>query len=647
MTDVIRTDIGYDDGDVATNLSAGPTLGDLVAQRYSRRETLRSGVGAMAIAVFGGSVVAACGSDKNDTPSDPAPTVTVGSSGTASSGNLVTITGTATDNGSITSSTFVQVSGPVVTLSATTGTTTSFLAPAVSSNAIVVIRFTATDNSGNTASADANVTVTPVALNFAPVAKNKNDVVTVPADYKVSVLYRTGDPLDATTPAYKNDGTDTGFATRAGDEHDALYWFGLDGAGARDDLAASRGLLMMNHADINPYYLHANGPTGSGSARPEAEAVKEMEALGLSVVETIKAADGSWSYVQASAFNRRVTAQTAVDFSGPVKGSSYLQTAFSTDGTKGRGTIGNRGNGYTAWGTGLTGEADWPGYFRRPALLDNPRRTAKEATALARFGLTQAGSTYAWESVVPADANNTAFRRFDAQATGASATADFRNEPNQFGWVVEVDPYDATKAPRKRTALGRFDHEGCWPGKFFIGVKPAFYMGDNGEREYFYKFVSGTAWASADAAATDRLAIGDKYLDSGTLYVAQFKADGTGTWLPLTFGTAPLTSANAAYPFADQVDVLTNARLAGDALAATPMDRAGWTSVNPITGEVFITLNRGELRTPATTDAANPRAYADAPNAGINNHNGHIIRLRETGDTPEATTFAWDIYLFG
>src|SRR5690606_41727261 len=127
--------------------------------------------------------------------------------------------------------------------------------------------------------------------------------------------------------------------------------------------------------------------------------------------------------------------------------------------------------------------------------------------------------------------------------------------------------------PRKRTALGRMGHAGAWVGKLAASRKLAVYMGDDSRREYFYKFVSNAAWNAADAQAADRLAVGDKYLDAGTLYVAKFNADGTGTWLPLVHGQVPdrpATGSDPAYSFASQADVLVHTRLAADDGGATP-----------------------------------------------------------------------------
>ncbi|WP_260598320.1 PhoX family protein [Sphingomonas endolithica] len=670
MTQTFDGITAYDDGDIDTNRSNNLHLNDLIASRYSRRQTLFGGISAATTAVFGGMLLTACGDGGSDGAAD---TVTVGAGAAAATtaGKQVTLTGTVTGTSSTAS--WTQVSGPAVTLAQGTTGTATFTAPAVAAATPLVFRFTATSRDNIPATADTTVTVSPAIVDFAAVAKNRNDLVTVPAGYTVTVLYRLGDPIATGVGAFANDGTDDTYSKRAGDHHDGMTYFGLSAAGtAPDPTSNTRGLLVMNHENITRNYLHVNGPTSVNGARPEAEALKEMECHGVSVIEVNRAT--AWSYSPTAALNRRITPLTPMTFSGPAKGNALLKTVYSKDGTASRGTINNCANGTMPWNTYLTNEENWAGYFRR-ALTDAAVRTAagasKENISLNRYGMAYGRNNSTgealpldgnnnWATVVPADANNTIYARWNitAQATAAAdGTGDFRHEAFQFGWVVEIDPFNATSVPRKRTALGRMNHEGCVIGRTVVGVSPAFYMGDDAQNEYLYKFVSTAKWAAADATNADRLAMGDKYLDAGILYVAKLNADGSGTWLPLVFGQGGLTAASTVYPFADQADVLINARLAGDVLGATKMDRPEWTAVNPATGEMYLTLTNNSSRTPANTDAANPRAYADPRAAATNptvtattttgNANGHIIRLRETGDTSEALSFTWDIYAFG
>ncbi|KQM33122.1 PhoX family protein [Sphingomonas sp. Leaf10] len=654
--------IDYDDGDIETNPSTGPSLQDLVDQRYSRRQALRGGASTAAVAVFGGSLLAAC-DDKVQGIDNTPPVVGGTSSGATAGGRVVTLTGTATDDNAIVTQAFTQVSGPTVALSnANTGTAT-FIAPAVASNTNLVFRYAATDVKGATSTTDITVTVAPPSLNFQAVGRSLADTVVVPSGYTASVIYKLGDPLTAATPAFANDGTDSGYSNRAGDHHDGMSYFGLAASGnTRDANNSTRGLLVMNHENITRTYLHPNGPTTTNGVRPTAEVVKEIECHGVSVVEVTRASTGGWSYVQSSALNRRITPFTPTTISGPVRGNALLFTAYSPDGTNGRGTINNCANGHMPWGTYMTCEENWAGYYRRDAG-DNARRSAalgaKSVQAFARYGLnTSSGDTlragnHSWTTAAEVTAGQTLIRKFNATVDPtqpANGTGDFRNEPNQYGWCVEIDPYDPTSTPRKRTALGRMNHEGCCPGRVIAGVKPAFYMGDDAQNEYIFKFVSNTAWVAADATQSNRLAIGDKYLDNGTLYVAKFNADGSGEWIALVFGQNGLTPANTLYSFADQADVLTHCRLAGDAVGATRMDRPEWTAVNPATGEMYCTLTNNSSRTPANVDAANPRSYIDPQTNGFRstgNANGHIVRLREAGDTTEATRFTWDVYAFG
>lgn len=493
-------------------------------------------------------------------------------------------------------------------------------------------------------------------LGFQAVSKSLADAVIVPAGYSVSVIYAMGDPLTATTPAYKNDGTDTNFETRAGDQHDGMEWFGLDASGKLSATATERGVLAVNHEATvdelrSAFFVHANGGT-SALPRPAAEVDKEVAIHGISVVEVQKNA-GKWATVPGSSFNYRLTALSEVEIAGPARGNPLLITKFSPTGTRTRGTLNNCGTGKTPWGTFLTGEENWFGYFTRGAA-DDAARADKSAVALRRYGSLQGGaSRHGWESAGIDDK----YARWNNSKLGTSANGvdDYRNELNGMGYIVEADPLDKTKAARKRTALGRFAHESASFGKPVVGQPLVVYMGDDARNEYMYKFVSTALWSASDANPTDRITTGDKYLNDGKLYAAKFSADGSGAWLELSI-TNPLIAGYAAYAFADQADVVVHARLAADAVGATKMDRPEWGAVNPANGEIYQTLTNNSNRrlepsgsSQVALDAANPRGYIDNKGTAVQagNPNGHLLRMKEGAAGGAATAFRWDIYLFG
>ncbi len=226
---------------------------------------------------------------------------------------------------------------------------------------------------------------------------------------------------------------------------------------------------------------------------------------------------------------------------------------------------------------------------------------------------------------------------------------------NGMGYIVEIDPYTKAAVPKKRTALGRYAHESAAFSVPAAGQQLAVYMGDDSRNEYIYKFVSTAVWSAADANPTDRMSTGDKYLDSGKLYVAKFNADGSGQWIELSMSN-PAIAAYSAYQFADLGDIVINARLAADAVGATRMDRPEWCSVNPANGEVYYALTNNSNRSAEPTgssqlapDSANPRAYTDMKGTSTQrgNPNGHILRLKEGSGAAAATAFTWDVYLFG
>jgi uncharacterized protein len=636
---------GYTDGDVDTNRSDNGSIQDLIETRYSRRAALFGGLAAAALPGF---VLSGCG--EGGATAAESLQVSAGDVAT-SAGRVVTLNGTVS-GGATTALNWTQISGPPVALTGADTATASFVAPGVTAATPLQFQFSAGVIGGGK-SAASTVTLTPAVLGFTPVAKSLADVVTVPPGYTASVLYRLGDPIAAGVTASANDGSDTNYAQRAGDHHDGLYFFGLAATGtAADPNSNTRGILCINHENITQSYLHVGGPTSPGGIRPTSEVQKEIECHGVSVIEVTRAgATGTWSYSATSALNRRITPFTPIQINGPARGHPLMRTLYSPAGTDGRGTINNCALGFTPWGTYLTCEENWTGYFRRDASDVTARAGTKSAVSLARYGRGAASAgNYSWTTAAPIAAGDSRISKFNMTidpTKPADGTGDFRNEHNQYGWVVEIDPYDPTSVPRKRTAMGRMNHEGAWPGRFVAGVRPTWYMGCDAQNEYLYKFVSATPWAPADATATNRMAIGDKYLDAGTLYVARYDANGNGVWLPLVFGTGAVTSANATYSFSDAGDVAINSRLAADAQGATRMDRPEWTAVNPKTGEVYLTLTNNASRIGTSTDAANPRAYVDPPSPTRANRNGHIIRLRESGDTTEALTFVWDIYAFG
>lgn len=465
-------------------------------------------------------------------------------------------------------------------------------------------------------------------LGFQSVPISTADTVVVPPGYRVQVLLPWGEPICGSYPPFdsmhaSNSAEEQG--QQMGMHHDGMQFFpDLDASGQprSDD-----GVLVVNHEYIDWLFLHPHGPTLS-APRPASEVLKEMHAHGVSISRIRRGADGNWSLVRDRR-NRRITVCTPMQMSGPARGHALLRTQYSPDGTGARGTMNNCGHGLTPWGTYLACEENWAEYFlnRDP---DAPRehrryRVRSQPGALGWY------SKHGWHTVAPQDDPEHQFRRFDATRNGASAEQDYRNEPNTYGWIVEIDPNDPDSVPVKRTALGRFAHEACVFQPAVEGHPLVAYSGDDAEFEYLYKYVSREPYQAASA--------GGHLLDDGTLYAARFDADGRGRWIALQHGQHSLTAQNG---FADQGEVLINTRAAADRVGATPMDRPEWGAVHPQTREVYFTLTNNRLRNAEHADASNPRGP---------NPYGHIVRWREDAPVPDSSDdpailgFTWDIYL--
>jgi uncharacterized protein len=430
----------------------------------------------------------------------------------------------------------------------------------------------------------------PGRVGFAGVPVSTADKLTVPAGYTAMPLLPWGEPVGVAgnMPAFKDDASNSAAeqAVQMGMHHDGMHYYPLD--------SSRRGLLVMNHEYTDDGLLHTGG-TSNWSAEKVA---KSQAAHGVSVSE-IELKDGQWAPVRPSRYARRFTANTPFAVGGPAAGHALMKTAADPTGRTVLGTFNNCAAGQTPWGTYLSGEENFAGYF---SSADQP--TAHER----RWGIRANGWGYRWHEHDP---------RFD--------TVRNPNEPNRHGWVVEIDPLDPTSTPVKRTALGRAAHEGAWVAVTQDG-RAVVYSGEDSRFEYIYKFVSRDKIKPGGARPNAEL------LDHGTLYVARFEANGKGVWLPVVAGQGPLT---AAAGFADQGEVVIKSRQASDLLGATKMDRPEWMAIDKTSRWVYCTLTNNSSRGAAGmpgVDAANPRN---------NNVMGQIIRWREERDF-DGLAFEWN-----
>ncbi|WP_312806743.1 PhoX family phosphatase [Comamonas sp.] len=461
-----------------------------------------------------------------------------------------------------------------------------------------------------------------VKLGFASLPNSMTDACVVPAGYVASVIGAWGTPLNDQAAPWSNEGRNSSqdLLHSTGMHHDGMHYFPLAGS-------SSEGLLVVNHEYIDEKALHPNGPTSVDGKRPAEEVRKEVNAHGVAVMH-VRKQGSQWEIIKNSRYNRRFTSATPMNLSGPVAGTDWVKTPFSTAGIQVRGTNNNCGNGTTPWGTYITAEENWAACFVN---------TGEVTAAQKRVGVQTKAGRYQWETAAgDATEQQGEFARFNITASGADGLQDWRNEVNGFGYLVEIDPYDPGSTATKRTAMGRFAHEGAAYGIPVAGKPLAFYSGDDSRFEYIYRFVSEALWDPQDAARSDRIAVGHKYLDKGTLYVARFDADGKGEWLALTPATKGKDGRSLGEAFGTIDAILINTRGAADFVGATPMDRPEWTAVHPSNGDVYLTLTNNTSRNAERgTNPANPR---------LNNVNGHIVRWH---DDAGANTFRWDIFVFG
>ncbi len=440
---------------------------------------------------------------------------------------------------------------------------------------------------------------------FKEIAKTLDEKAHVPDGYEIQTLIRWGDKVAKDAPAF--DPAKQSAAAQAkqfGYNNDFVGFLPLPLGTTKSD----HGLLVVNHEYTIAGLMHAGLGSGDDANYKvsKAQAEIELEAHGMTVIE-IKRTNGKWAVVDGSKYNRRITGTTETVVSGPAAGHDLLKTKADPTGTRVLGTLNNCAGGVTPWGTVLSGEENFNGYFGGD-IAKTPY-----ADEYKRYGLTAKG-WYAWP---------THFDRFNVEKEP--------NEPHRFGWIVEIDPYNPSAPAVKRTALGRFKHEGANVILNKDG-RAVVYMGDDERFDYVYKFVSKNKFDPANRDANLKL------LDEGTLYVAQFADDGNVKWIALVHGENGLTAENG---FNSQADVLVNCRKAGDVVKATPMDRPEDVEPNLVNGKVYVLLTNNSRRKADQVNKANPRA---------NNTQGHVVEITPPGkdmkDYDHAATEAkWSIFL--
>ena len=449
-------------------------------------------------------------------------------------------------------------------------------------------------------------------LDFTPI-KPVNmtvDDLNVPKGYDWSPIIRWGDPLFYDSPEFdpKNQ-TPEAQAKQFGYNSDYLDII--------PDPNGLTGVLVNNHEYTNENTMF---PTGYEKTNLTNMVKTAIQAHGMSVVEITRAKVGEpWTYVRGGARNRRITLTTPFVVDGPAAGSDLLKTQDDPTGKRVLGTQNNCSGGVTPWGTVLSGEENIHQYFITSG-------TAEEK----RYGFPTTMPSRRWPEVE---------KRFDARIPG------YKNEPNRFGWVVEIDPQNPNSAPLKHTAMGRFKHEGANVRVGDDGTVVA-YSGDDEKFEYIYKFVSAKKYKKGDKKHNMTL------LSEGDLYVARLKGnspkkqitgdgtlprdgefDGSGEWLPLVKGGKSMIKGMSVE------EVLVYTRLAADKAGATKMDRPEDVEPSPHTGKVYAALTNNSDR------GSKGKAGVDEANPKTGNRDGYVLELTERHNLPQATRFDWNLLL--
>ncbi|MDQ4094557.1 MAG: PhoX family protein, partial [Actinomycetota bacterium] len=181
---------------------------------------------------------------------------------------------------------------------------------------------------------------------------NTEDALRVPQGYRHSVVVRWGDPLTPGGPAFD-------FEHQTPEAQAVQFGYNNDFTGLVPT-GDGRWLMVCNHEYTTEPLMFR----GYNSDNPtEAQVRISLAAHGLSVLAVERDPSGALRPSPDPRFNRRITATTELQLTGPAAGSPLLRTAVDLTGTKVLGTLNNCAGSVTPWGTVLSGEENFNQYF--------------------------------------------------------------------------------------------------------------------------------------------------------------------------------------------------------------------------------------------------------------------------------------------
>ena len=389
-------------------------------------------------------------------------------------------------------------------------------------------------------------------MKFSSVAPNSEDVVVVADGYEHAVVISWGDPVLPGAPKF--DVTKQSGAAQRGQ-----FGFNNDFAGLLPiDGRQNRFLLVTNFEYVSPPFMF---PGYNADAPTRDQFDVEIAAIGMGVVEVERTPEGLKPVM--GEYNRRVTADTPMTLTGPAAGTDFVKTAADPAGRTIAGTFANCSGGVTPWGTVLSGEENFHEYFG--AAEGSPPPKPVDADRMDRYGLALEPSSLLWETFDP---------RFDL--------AKSANEANRFGYVVELNPWDANSMPVKHSALGRLKHEAA---NVYIADDDTVvvYTGDDERFDYMYKFISSKKMQPGNPNGSDPAAMAHNMtlLDEGTLYVAKLSSDIPANEID---GSGKLPSNGLVHRHGHVDPVAAHRRRRSGRVTRPRRDRAGSRGVHPPRG---------------------------------------------------------------